>query len=154
MTVATSDRIEKRLTLRAPRARVWRAIADAEEFGKWFGVELSGPFTPGARLTGKITTPGYEHLLFDITVDRIEPERVIAFRWHPGMPDPAVDYATEPTTLIVFELADAPEGTVLTLVESGFDRLSPARRESAFRDNDEGWTGQLKNIEQYLARKP
>jgi uncharacterized protein YndB with AHSA1/START domain len=117
-------------------------------------VQLSGPFTPGARLTGKVTTPGYEHLPFDITVDRIEPERVIAFRWHPGMPDPAVDYATEPTTLIVFELADAPGGTVLTLVESGFDRLSPARRESAFRDNDEGWTIQVKNIEEYVARNP
>jgi uncharacterized protein YndB with AHSA1/START domain len=152
MTVATSDRIEKRLTLRAPRARVWRAIADAGEFGKWFGVELSGPFTPGARRTGKITTPGYEHLPFDITVDRIEPERVIAFRWHPGMPDPAVDYTTEPTTLIVFELADAPGGTLLTLVESGFDRLPPGRRESAFRDNDEGWTSQVKNIEEYVAR--
>src|ERR1041385_4163913 len=102
MKTAVPDRIEKQALLRAPRARVWRAVADAREFGRWFGVELSGAFTPGARLTGKITHPGYEHYPFEITVERMEPEALFSFRWHPNALDLDVDYSSEPKTLIAF----------------------------------------------------
>src|ERR1041384_6240720 len=133
MKTAVPDRIEKQALLRAPRSRVWRAVADAREFGRWFGVELSGAFAPGARLTGRITHKGYEHYPFEMTVERIEPERLFSFRWHPNALDPAVDYSAEPTTLIVFELKDVEGDTLLTLVESGFERLSPDRLEAAYR---------------------
>jgi uncharacterized protein YndB with AHSA1/START domain len=147
-----TDRIEKKVKLRAPRSRVWRAIATAEEFGAWFGVKLEGQFAEGATVRGKITHPGYEHLTMEMLVERIEPERYFAYRWHPYAIDTAVDYTSEPTTLVEFRLDEADGGTVLTIVESGFDRIPLARRAEAFRMNDQGWTEQLKNIERHVSK--
>jgi uncharacterized protein YndB with AHSA1/START domain len=145
------DRIEKETVLRAPRARVWRALSDPTEFGTWFGVRLQGTFEPGARVPGRITIPGYEHVTFEMTIERVEPERLFSYRWHPYAIDPKVDYSKEPTTLVEFELADAPEGTRLKIVESGFERIPAGRRAEAFRMNDGGWTGQLENIRKHVA---
>ncbi len=147
---SSTDRIEKRILLHAPRARVWRALADVEEFGRWFGVRLKGAFAPGARMTGRVTNPGYEHLTFEMTIERMEPERVFSWRWHPAAVDAGVDYDSEPTTLVVFTLEEAAGGTLLTVVESGFDAIPLARREKAFRMNEEGWTIQAKNIERHV----
>jgi uncharacterized protein YndB with AHSA1/START domain len=146
----STDRIEKNIVLRAPRSRVWRAIAGAEEFGSWFGVKLEGAFAPGARVKGRITTPGYEHVTMDITIERIDPESFFSYRWHPYAVEPGVDYSTEPTTLVEFRLDEVAGGTRLTVVESGFDRIPLARRDEAFRMNDQGWAEQLKNIERHV----
>jgi len=145
------DRIEKSILLRAPRARVWKALADSEAFGQWFGVKLNGAFAPGARLKGQVLHKGYEHCLFEITVERIEPERLISWRGHPHTIDPTIDYSAEPTTLVVFELQDAAEGTLLTVVESGFEGLPLARRGEAYRGNEQGWAAQMKAIEKYVS---
>src|SRR5512146_2414181 len=115
----TTDRIEKKIVLRAPRSRVWRAIASAEEFGTWFGMRLDGGFAPGARVTGRITTPGYETWKVELTVERVEPEQLLSWRWHP-YPQPGVDVTAEPTTLVEFRLVEVAGGTELTVVESGF----------------------------------
>jgi uncharacterized protein YndB with AHSA1/START domain len=147
----STDRIEKSIFLRAPRSRVWRAIANAEEFGAWFGAKLEGGFAPGARITGRITIPGYEHLILEITIERVDPERLFSYRWHPYAIDPGVDYSGEPTTLVEFRLEDAPGGTRLTVIESGFDRIPASRRAEAFRMNDQGWAQQMKNIERHVA---
>ena len=161
MTTST-DRIEKQVLLKAPRERVWRALSEANQFGTWFGVRFDGPFVAGERLTGRITptqvdeevaamqTP-YEGTPFEWVVESIEPMRCIAFRWHPFGVDKAVDYSHEPMTLIVFELHDAPEGILLTVTESGFDKLPPERRAKAFAADEGGWTHQMKLIEKYLA---
>jgi uncharacterized protein YndB with AHSA1/START domain len=146
----STDRIERSVLLRASRSKVWRALANPEEFGSWFGVRLEGQFTPGARVTGRITIPGYDHLSFELFVDTVEPESVFAYRWHPYAIDPNVDYSDEPTTLVEFHLADVGEGTKLTVTESGFDQIPPTRRDEAFRMNDQGWAGQLVNIERYV----
>ncbi|SRR6266545_44763 len=151
MSVKTIDRIEKSVVLRAPRARVWRALTDAEAFGQWFGVELAGPFAPGARMTGRITHEGYEHLPFELTVERMEPERLFAWRWHPNAVEPGVDYSAEPTTLVEFVLSDVADGTRLDFVESGFDGIPLSRRVAAYRGNDDGWTQQMVAIERYLS---
>jgi uncharacterized protein YndB with AHSA1/START domain len=147
-----TDRIEKKITLKTPRSRVWRAIADAKEFGEWFRVKLEGTFQAGAAIRGKIDYPGYEHLTMEMQVERIEPEAYFAYRWHPYAIDPAVDYSKEPTTLVEFRLEDADGGTLLTIVESGFDQIPPARRETAFRMNDGGWTQQAQNIERHVSQ--
>jgi uncharacterized protein YndB with AHSA1/START domain len=147
----STDRIEKTIVLRAPRARVWRALAQAQEFGAWFGLALEGSFAPGARLTGRLTTPGHEHLTLEITVERVEPEHLLSYRWHPYAMEPGVDYAGEPTTLVEFHLADVADGTQLTVVESGFDRIPPERRAIAFRMNEQGWAEQLTHIARYVA---
>ena len=148
----TTDRIEKKVILRAPRSRVWRALTDTREFGQWFGVQLTGTFSPGARLRGPITHKGYEHLTLEMLVERIEPEQYFAYRWHPYAIDAGVDYSTEPTTLVEFRLDEANGGTVLTIVESGFDRIPLARRAEAFRMNESGWTEQMTNIERHVSR--
>lgn len=148
----SSDRIERKILLKAPRSTVWRALANAESFGKWFGVALEGKrFVAGERTRGQITYPGYEHLVWDVQVARVEPERVFAFRWHPYPVDPAVDYSSEPTTLVLFELEDMEGGTLLRVVESGFDNIPAERRLKAFRMNSRGWEDQMTNIETYLA---
>lgn len=145
-----TDRIEKNVVLKAPRGRVWRALAEAKEFGAWFGVTFSGAFSPGATVRGTMTIKGYEGKQFEFAVDRMEPERLISFRWHPYAIDPKIDYSAEPTTLIVFELEEVPGGTQLKVVESGFDRIPLARRAEAFKMNEQGWGKQLKNIERYV----
>ena len=146
-----SDRIEKEILLRAPRARVWRALADAEDFGRWFGVALKGQiFAAGQRARGTITHPGYEHLVLEVLVERVEPERLLSFRWHPYAIDPAIDYSKEPTTLVVFELQEAKGGTLLRVVESGFDKIPASRRAEAYRMNSGGWEAQMKNIEKHI----
>jgi len=151
-TTTSTDRIEKAVTLKAPRARVWRAIADARQFGEWFRVRLDGEFAVGAIIRGHITYPGYEHVTMEVAVERMEPERFFSYRWHPYAIDPKVDYSPEPMTLVEFTLEDAPGGTRLTIVESGFDRVPLARRAEAFRMNSDGWSEQLQNIERYVSR--
>jgi uncharacterized protein YndB with AHSA1/START domain len=148
--MSESDRIEKKVLLRAPKARVWRALTNADEFGTWFRVAMEGPFEVGRVAKGRITHPGYEHLVMEVTVERMDPEDVFAFRWHPYAIDPTVDYSKEPTTLVEFRLEDAPGGTMLTVVESGFDRIPASRRAEAFRMNDEGWSAQVENIRRHV----
>ena len=145
-----TDRIEKRTLLRAPRARVWRALTNAQEFGQWFGVALEGQFAVGQSVRGKMTVAGYEHLTLEVLVEQMEAERLFSFRWHPYAVDPAVDYSTEATTLVEFHLEDAPEGTSLTIVESGFDRIPKQRRAEAFRMNEGGWAAQIENIRAHV----
>ncbi len=151
MSASATDRIEKQIFLKAPKARVWRALTDAEEFGTWFRVKLEGPFLPGQRTSGRITYPGYEFLTMDVLVERMEAEALFSFRWHPYAIDPKVDYSSEPTTLVEFRLEDAEGGTLLKLVESGFDRIPAERRAEAYRMNDGGWAQQMGNIAQHVA---
>jgi len=153
MSSSSTDRIERKILLRAPRSRVWRALSDSAAFGTWFGVKVEGTFAPGAHVRGAITHPGYEHVVFDITIERMEPERLFSWRWHPHAVEPGVDYAAEPTTLVVFELEEIPEGTRLTVTESGFDQIPVARRSKAYRSNESGWTEQMENIRKYVERK-
>jgi uncharacterized protein YndB with AHSA1/START domain len=150
--ITDTNRIEKRILLRAPRARVWRALSDAREFGSWFGVDFKGGiFSPGDTVKGNITIPGYEHVKMEVFIERMVPERVFSFRWHPYAIDPAVDYSTEQTTLVVFELQDVAGGTQLTVVESGFDQVPVHRRAEARRMNEDGWAQQVRNIDTYVA---
>ena len=140
--------------MRAPRSRVWRALTDAREFGQWFQVEMEDAFAAGAPARGRITYPGYEHLRLEVHVERVEPERLFSFRWHPYAVDPKQDYSNEPMTLVVFELDEVEEGTRIMVTESGFDRIPLARRAEAFRMNSQGWAEQVQNIARHVGQKP
>jgi len=144
------DKIEKQIVLNATRARVWRAVSDANEFGAWFGVKLEGAFREGESIKGNITHPGYEHVKWEMVIERIEPERLFSFRWHPYAGDPDFDYSDEPMTLIEFRLEATDAGTELTVVESGFDKLPESRRKEAFIRNENGWEAQMKSIASYV----
>ncbi len=165
------DRIEKRVTLRAPVSRVWRAIADAQEFGRWFGFKLDGAFAAGNAMTGTFNESLNEAAIIEYqksrglapskvklperntvfcTVESIEPEHYFSFRWIPYGIDAEADPQNEPTTLVEFRLEKVAEGTLLTIVESGFDAVPAHRRERAFRMNEGGWAGQAENIKKYV----
>ncbi len=148
----TTDRIEKEIVLRAPRSRVWRSLANAEEFGAWFGIKLEGAFAPGASVKGSITSPGHEHVTIEFAIERMDPENRLSYRWHPYPVESGVDYSNEPTTLVEFQLEEVAGGTQLTVVESGFDRIPAARRAEAFRMNDAGWAEELENLARYVAK--
>lgn len=148
---ASTDRIEREILLTASRARVWRALSTAEEFGSWFGVTLTGmQFVPGQGIRGQITIPGYEHVVFYFHIVEMQPENLFSFRWHPHAVDPSIDYSKEETTLVTMELQDADGGTRLKVIESGFDKVPAARRLDAFRMNSVGWESQLRNIARYV----
>lgn len=146
-----TDSIERSIDIKAPRARVWRALANATEFGSWFGVRLQDQtFAPGERVRGNITHPGYEHIVFEVKVDRVEPEQLLSFHWHPFAIDPQVDYSQETPTLVTFTLQEIEGGTRLSVVESGFDKVPAARRLEAFRMNSQGWDAQVANIARHV----
>ncbi|MGA2271428.1 MAG: SRPBCC family protein [Bryobacteraceae bacterium] len=160
-----TNRIEKKVLLRAPRDRVWRALADSTEFGSWFGMKFDGPFTPGGRVRGVIVPTtvdpvvanaqtAYEGLPVEIAIEQMEPERLFSFRWHPFAVERGVDYSVEPTTLVVFELEEAAGGVMLTVTESGFDEIPLARRAKAFTANEQGWGMVVKLIEEYVVHAP
>lgn len=150
-TAPSTDRIEKQVTLDAPRSRVWRALTDVEQFNAWFGVSLATPFAPGAEVSGRINIRSYEHVTLTIWIETMEAERFFSFRWHPYAIETGIDYSAEPTTLVSFTLEDAGAGTRLTIVESGFDAIPESRRAKAFTMNSNGWNGQAENIRKFLA---
>jgi uncharacterized protein YndB with AHSA1/START domain len=145
-----SNVIEKQVMLDAPVSRVWRALTDHKEFGRWFRVKIEGPFVPGQVSRGHITYPGYEHLKWEATVETMEPERLFSFTWHPYAIDPDTDYSSEPTTLVEFRLEAKDGGTLLTVTETGFDAIPKERRFEAYRSNDGGWTEQMDNIRRHV----
>jgi uncharacterized protein YndB with AHSA1/START domain len=147
-----TDRIEKSIEIKAPVARVWRALTDHKEFGTWFRVRLDGPFVPGQVSRGQITHPGYEHIKWESVVQKMEPERLFSFTWHPYAIDPNEDYSKETPTLVEFTLEKTATGTLLRVVESGFDRIPGKRRAEAFRMNEGGWAAQMKNIERHVGQ--
>jgi uncharacterized protein YndB with AHSA1/START domain len=160
-----TDRIEKKIVLRAPIARVWRALSDSAEFGAWFGVKFDGAFTPGASMRGVIVgtivdpevakmQKAFEGKPFQITVEQMAPEKLFSFRWHPHALEPDFDYSIEPTTLVSFALEETAEGVLLTVTESGFDQIPLARRAKAFGANEQGWAIQVRLISEYLAHAP
>jgi uncharacterized protein YndB with AHSA1/START domain len=150
MNASSTDRIEKSIELAAPPARVWRALTDHKEFGQWFGVNLEGPFVPGRATKGRITHPGYEHVVMEVMVQKIDPERLFSYAWHPYAVDPKVNYSKEKPTLVEFRLEKSGSGTLLKVTEMGFDAIPAGRRDEAFRMNSSGWAAQVKNIETHV----
>jgi uncharacterized protein YndB with AHSA1/START domain len=148
--MSDTGRIEKQIVLKAPRSRVWKALTDTKEFSAWFGVDMDGRFTAGKPIRGRITHPGYEGIVMEVLVERIEPETFFSWRWHPYAHDAKVDYSKEPMTLVEFRLDEVPEGTRLSVVESGFDKVPAWRRDEAFRMNSAGWAAQMEHIRKHV----
>ena len=144
-----TDRIERSIVIRAPRARIWRTLTDSEEFGTWFRAKLHSGFAVGQRVAGQITYPGSEHYKFEALVEKMEPESLFSFRW-PHEIDPKVGPSWDASTLVEFRLEEVEGGTKLTVTESGFDRLPAGMREEAFRNNSKGWTIQVENVRSHV----
>lgn len=151
-TPMNTDRIEKEIEIKAPVSRVWRALTDYCEFSTWFRVNLEGPFIPGEEARGQITYPDYEHVTFRAVVQKLEPERYFSFTWHPYAVDPDTDYSQEEPTLVEFTLTPTASGTLVRVVESGFDRIPKHRRDEAFRMNEGGWAQQVGNIKNHVEK--
>jgi uncharacterized protein YndB with AHSA1/START domain len=151
------NKIEKRVELRAPIARVWRALTDYKEFGEWFRVALDGPFVPGQVSRGHILHPGYEHIVWEALIEKMEPERLFSYTWAQiefhDKERYSPDYSHAPRTLVEFRLEKTTSGTLLTVTESGFENVPAGWREKARHGNDGGWTQQMQNIERYVTEK-
>ena len=145
--------IEKRIEIAAPVSRVWQALTDSRQFGEWFLVKMDGPFVAGQPVAGQITHPGYEHVRMEIVVKAIEPETLFSYTWHPYAVDPKVDYSQEESTLVEFRLQPTAGGTLLTVTETGFDKIPAQRRAEAFLRNDSGWAQQMRNIQAYVTKE-
>jgi len=148
------NQITKHVNINAPVSRVWRALTNSEEFGKWFSVKIEGPFVPGEASVGYMTYPGSEHVRWNAVVQEMQPENFFSYRWHPYAVDPDRDYENETTTLVEFRLEKSGSGTLLTVTESGFDQLPEERRDLAFRKHTDGWDAQLNNIANYCVNNP
>ncbi|MTV38642.1 SRPBCC family protein [Duganella radicis] len=150
----STDQIERSIVIKAPAERVWRALSTPQAFGAWFGVQLEGePFTPGHHARGPITISGFEHVIFNAWIERVEAPSLLSYRWHPYAIDPHVDYSGEECTLVTFTLQPSDDGgTLLTVVESGFDKVPAHRRVDAFHMNSKGWEAQLQNIARYVVQ--
>ncbi len=157
-----TDHIEKQILLRAPRERVWRALSDSTEFGTWFGVKFDAPFVPGARMRGVLVGSAvdaevakyqsvHKGKAFEIVIEDMEPEKLFSFRWHPHAVEPDVDYSAEPMTLVTFTLAEAENGILLTVTESGFDQIPLARRATALTANEGGWAIMVQVVGKYVS---
>jgi uncharacterized protein YndB with AHSA1/START domain len=150
-------KIEKRIELNAPIARVWRALTDYREFGEWFRVAIEEPFVPGQVSRGRILHPGYEHIVWEALIEKMEPERLFSFTWaqirHHDKENYSPDYSHAPRTLVEFRLEKTAVSTLLVLTESGFENVPAEWRAEALRMNDGGWTQQMNNIENHVAPK-
>lgn len=148
-----NDRIEKQIEIKAPVSRVWRALTDSREFGQWFQAKIEGPFVAGKMVKGQNAYPGYEHLKFELSIQKIEPETYFSYKWHPYPADPKIDYSKEELTLVEFRLEPTKTGCILTVTESGFDKIPAGRRPEAFRMHEGGWSEQMGNIAKYVTQK-
>ncbi len=151
MTEEDQDKIEKVVELAAPVPRVWRALTDHEQFGQWFRVRLDGPFTVGAKSTGNITYPGFEHMKWESLTERMEHERLFAFSWPPGAIDPDNTYSDDAKVVVEFRLQPSELGTRLTITERGFLHFPESKRLEVLRSNQEGWDIQARQVAEYVA---
>lgn len=156
-----ADQIQKKVLLKATKTRVWQALTNSHEFGSWFGMKLDGPFARHSTLRGVIVPTTVDPIVaemqkphegkaVELFIEKIEPEKLFSFRWHPFAIDPKIDYSNEPTTLVTFTLEEKNDGVLLTVTESDFDKIPISRRAEALKANDGGWSKQMELIEKYL----
>ncbi len=145
-----TDHIERQRLMLAPRSRVWHALTDPVEFGKWFGVRIEGTFRPGHPVEMTFDLPGLAGNRYSMFIEEVTPETTFAWSWHPGMPRPDVDYSKEPMTRVQFTLADAEGGTLVTVRETGFDNIPLSRRAAVFGENTRGWEVQMQNLQTHV----
>lgn len=151
MTDTDSDKIVKIVALNAPISRVWKALTDHEEFGQWFHVSLDQPFGVGVKSTGQMTFPGHEGVPWVAYIERMEPERLFSFRWYDSDDGSTEHSEDEPGLVVEFRLEEVPDGTRLTITESGFSTLPDPRRIEVMRSNEEGWNIQAGNLADQLS---
>lgn len=150
--VNESDKIEKEIVIQAPIERVWRALIDYQEFGKWFQVKLDQPFETGKDSTGHMTIPGYEHIKWEAQVLEIKENSLFSFTWPPYVENTDVDLSKEPWLTTVFTLTETSGGTVVKVVESGFSKLAASIRSEARTGNIDGWNFQMENLSNYVSQ--
>ena len=147
------DSIERRITIRAPKERVYSAITDPKQIVSWFPDAINGTLEVGDAPTigfGKDT-------LYRIHVVAANPHDYFAYRWVPGNADGTDGFTGDvlavPNTLVEFRLADDPKGTALTLTESGFSNLPGAVAEKKLEENTGGWDDMLDRLGKLFSKE-
>jgi len=150
MTVAELFRIDRSIDLAASPERVWRALTTAAELSAWFQVAIEGDIAVGKEVWMTSVHPNHANARFKVRfIDLSSPRRMV-WQWHPGEVDPNFDYNTEAETTVTFDLEPTAQGTRLTVSETGFDRISLARRAKVYRDNANGWAEVLVWLQKHV----
>jgi uncharacterized protein YndB with AHSA1/START domain len=133
-------RIDRTIEIHAPPERVWRALTDPRELSAWFQVTIEGGIAAGQEVWMTSAHPEHQGQRFQVLFKELTPPTRFVWQWCPGAMDPKVDYSREPRTTLTFTLQPSPGGTRLSVAETGFERISLARRAKVYVDNSQGWT--------------
>lgn len=144
--MSVQDRIERVLTLRAPRARVWKAITEPAGLSQWLGNRAEVDLRPG----GELILEWPEHGIYRCRIVTVEPPHRFAYRWYMTGMNSEEAVETGPSTLVEFSLKEVPEGTMLTLVESGFAAFPADIAAKSYHHSVEGWAIELGELAAYL----
>ena len=134
--------VSRTVHVRTPRDRVWDAITTADGIARWFG-ETASLDEAKVGTTGSLGWEDFGDYAFVVTA--VVDGFLFEFRW---AKDPGVDVREDNATSVRFVLADAVDGTVVTVVESGFDELAgdDASRRELLHGNREGWNLELDEL--------
>ncbi|MEZ5162248.1 MAG: SRPBCC domain-containing protein [Fimbriimonadaceae bacterium] len=136
------------MMIRAPKSKVWNAVASSNGLKSWFAAVVEGVFAEGETLRLDFQVENCDDCF--MVVKEINPEDRVAFQWHPGEDCPIDTYPREEMTTITFELLEQGDGTSLVMVESGFDRVPLSRRAKCLELNTGGWDYELKELVEVL----
>lgn len=145
----SENMIERQIEIKAPVAKVWKALTDSQLFGQWFNANIQTPFVVGKTSVAMNTSKGFE-MKMEFHVKEIRPQTYFSYAWTPFPMDRTFDYSKEEPTLVEFFLEETKAGTLLKVKESGFNKITASRRAEAFKMHTGGWEAQLKNIEKFL----
>jgi uncharacterized protein YndB with AHSA1/START domain len=147
MTATVQNTIERSIDLPVSRQRAWDAITMPQQISEWFHGLWEFELKPGAPIHFDFGEWGIHRG----RVETVEPMDRVVYLWTHGTDaDRSIPIDQVPNTLMEFRLADAGNGTRLTVVESGFAALPDDIRENSLRDNTQGWDEQMGNIQTYL----
>ena len=117
--MASRDRIERVVVFPVSREEVWEALTEPEQLSVWLGAQVELDLKPG----GSALFCEDDGDPMRAVVEEVDPPRRFAFRWRFPDNDPKQPSSTPRGTLVEFTLDEVPEGTQLTLVESGFSSV-------------------------------
>ncbi len=138
----TEQVIRQQVVLKAPREKVWEAISTPEGWNGWFGENAQGGFQLGDTMI-------LDGISYAVVVEMEAPSR-FAYKWHPGEECAVDKYPESEMTTVRFLLEDHPEGTLLTLIETGFENIPEERRARCVTLNTDGWRWELGELQAYL----
>ncbi len=141
------DVIQREITIKAPKERIYAAIADPGKVVKWFPETLEGQYEVGQQ-----PVFGFgDHGKNQVYIAEARPHEYFAYRWVPGSQHFLGDVLSVVNTLVEFFISENPDQTCrVMLKESGFSQLPLELAENCFKQNSGGWEFMLGRLDTYF----